>query len=154
MDQEKNKISSQQITACLGHYDFDDKALTSIGKRLSKVNSALKKLASIPQDSSFIVMLEDNEPKSCLPLEKDEFLIGRTPECDIIINSENISREHCKLYMNNGNWTVCDNDSKNGIFVNGEKTNERILCDGDIIHTGNIELIFVKKSDIDPFEEL
>lgn len=152
MDENKNKISSQQITACLEHYDFDDKALASIGRRLSKINSVLKKIESPPKDVSFIVLLEEEEPKSCLPLDEEEFIIGRTLECDFVINGENISRVHCKLYKNNENWVVCDNDSRNGIFVNGEKTSERILCDGDIIHVGNAELIFVKKADDVQFE--
>jgi hypothetical protein len=134
------------------HFDIANSKLASIGKRLSKVNSILKKIESPPQNSSFIVQIEDNEPKSCMPLDKDECTIGRTYECDFVISCKKASRIHCKLSKSNENWTIFDSDSRNGIFVNGERITKKTLCDGDIIRIGNVELIFVKKPDIAPFE--
>ena len=52
--------------------------------------------------------------------------------------------------MKNGdNWLIEDNKSQNGIFVNGKKITERLLCEGDIIRIGTIELIYInnKKPD-------
>lgn len=52
-------------------------------------------------------------------LSEGDNIIGRSPQCDIYINSPGISKEHAKIVVFNGNITLVDLNSTNGTFVNG-----------------------------------
>lgn len=54
-------------------------------------------------------------------MQKDVYVIGRTPDCDLQINSDGISKNHCKLIVSNGEIIVEDLNSRNGTFVDGRK---------------------------------
>ena len=45
------------------------------------------------------------------------FVIGRTPECDVPIKDEYVSRTHARVSYENGQWWVRDLQSANGIYV-------------------------------------
>ncbi|HHP7246301.1 MAG TPA: PrsW family glutamic-type intramembrane protease [Elainellaceae cyanobacterium] len=72
-----------------------------------------------------------------------EFTVGRDPRCDVtfdyLIHSE-VSRQHlkiCSLPNAFGLWQVCDLNSSNGTYVNGDRVQDcRILNHGDIISLG------------------
>lgn len=59
-------------------------------------------------------------------MKKTVFVIGRNPNCNgneipIIINeSTAISRNHCKIFIENGNLYIIDLNSTNGTYVNGK----------------------------------
>ena len=62
---------------------------------------------------------------------------GRSPECEVRLDGKNISRVHCILDVRaDGNLWVRDNDSLNGIFVNGEKVKEAIVTARDAVKVG------------------
>jgi pSer/pThr/pTyr-binding forkhead associated (FHA) protein len=52
-----------------------------------------------------------------------------------------ISRRHCEVNMDQGVLTVRDLGSRNGTFVNGERTDETILDPGDEIQIGPLKFI-------------
>ena len=63
---------------------------------------------------------------------------GRSPECEVRLEGKNISRIHCILDLRaDGNLWVRDNESLNGIFVNGEKVKEAIITARDAVKVGN-----------------
>ncbi len=47
--------------------------------------------------------------------------LGRDSENTIVINEENISRQHARLIRSGTQWEVEDNHSKNGTFLNGKR---------------------------------
>ena len=51
--------------------------------------------------------------------QKETLLIGRDPACDITLPYQNVSRIHARLIRRNGRYYIEDNNSTNGIFVNG-----------------------------------
>jgi hypothetical protein len=68
------------------------------------------------------------------PLDKDEFIIGRSPGCDLVIGDRQISRKHARLIRDLDGHVLEDMGSKNGTYLNGERINEpRRLQDGDEI---------------------
>lgn len=82
-------------------------------------------------------MLQDNTPGKLL-LEK-ELRIGRSAECDFIINDAMVSSVHCRLRKNGGIITAEDLQSKNGTFVNREKIETiKTVADGDILQIGAV----------------
>ena len=86
-----------------------------------------------------------NGPKEYL-LEKDTS-IGRAPENDIVLLDEEkvISRYHANIRYESGSYSLSDNGSSNGTYVNGqqlEKNSPRMLQDGDRVSIGDYELVF------------
>ncbi len=87
-----------------------------------------------------------------LTLENREFLIGRNPECDIILEDRGISRHHAKIYKNSTDEIIIEDlNSTNGTFVQGRKIKKCVIRDGDKIQLGNT--IILKFSYQDPLEE-
>src|SRR5262249_35899863 len=70
-------------------------------------------------------------------LDKPILLFGRSPECDIQIDSRKISRRHCCIAQVNDYLVVRDLGSTNGIRINGVRVSEGRLRSGDEITIGN-----------------
>jgi pSer/pThr/pTyr-binding forkhead associated (FHA) protein len=72
-------------------------------------------------------------------LTKDVITIGRGSKNDIIIDDNDVSREHCRLVRSADNYEVQDNNSTNGTFVNGQRvTAGRELHSGQLIELGEM----------------
>ncbi len=57
--------------------------------------------------------------------------IGRTPGNTLVVPDRKCSRVHCEVFCGNGTWYVRDNQSRNGVFVEGAR------IDGDtVVQTG------------------
>ena len=68
---------------------------------------------------------------------KEEFLIGRGPDCDLRLAVPAVSRHHCLLRFRGGEATLTDLGSVNGTFVNGQRVrSQAVLHDGDEIRLG------------------
>lgn len=70
-------------------------------------------------------------------LDKPIVLIGRHEECDIQLDSRKISRKHCCIAQVNDYFVVRDLDSTNGVRINGVRTHEGTLHEGDELTIGN-----------------
>jgi adenylate cyclase len=74
-----------------------------------------------------------------------EVIIGRSPECQIVLGDYGISRNHAKVLVGeDGSARILDLKSKNGTQVNGVQVVEAPLRDGDRILLGKFELTFSK----------
>ena len=54
---------------------------------------------------------------------KDQIIIGRRSDSDIVIGDAMVSKRHASLYKNNGSWYICDLGSTNGLYHNNSKVN-------------------------------
>lgn len=80
-------------------------------------------------------------------LEKDQYVLGRHPDCDIVLESGSVSRQHAKISKVGSNFVLEDLKSRNGSFVNGRLVSEPAkLVEGDIIRICDIELNFHEES--------
>jgi EAL domain-containing protein (putative c-di-GMP-specific phosphodiesterase class I) len=90
--------------------------------------------------------LEHVSPESSLPeripIDKYPFTIGRNEGVDFRIDSNRVSREHAMILKEGGNYRVKDLQSTNGTFVNGDRIQESVLCDGDMLMVANEEFTF------------
>ena len=74
-----------------------------------------------------------------------EVVIGRSPECQIVLRDFGISRNHAKVVVGeDGTVRILDLKSKNGTQVNGVPVVEAPLRDGDKILLGKFDLTFSK----------
>lgn len=84
-----------------------------------------------------------------LPAGKERFAlgpltqVGRSPECDVVLNDSTISRRHAIIRREtDGSFTLNDEQSRFGTFVNGEKVETALLRHGDELKFGNIVSTF------------
>jgi len=79
---------------------------------------------------------------SRIPLEAEPILIGRMPECTIVLTDPNVSRRHAEIRRSGSDVVAVDLQSTNGTRVNGVPIRERVLADGDDITVGTTILRF------------
>jgi hypothetical protein len=69
--------------------------------------------------------------------------IGRSPECDIFLDDVTVSRNHAELVERDGTYTVEDQGSLNGTFVNRRRIDSARLESGDEVQIGKYRLTFI-----------
>jgi hypothetical protein len=81
--------------------------------------------------------------KRAVNLLHGSYLIGRGPQCHVVIDDPRVSRLHARVIIDAAGPSIEDADSVNGIFVNGERITGRVqLANGDSVVIGNQELRF------------
>jgi len=75
-------------------------------------------------------------------LSGDVVLLGRSRECEVMLEDPNVSRKHAEVRRDGGRWVVADLGSTNGIKVNGRRVDRAQLEPGDRITLGLTELTF------------
>lgn len=59
-------------------------------------------------------------------------VIGRSPECDVVLDVAAVSRRHASIESNGGRTVLQDHGSRNGTYVNGQRVVDQAeLRDGD-----------------------
>ncbi|MDR1594876.1 MAG: CD225/dispanin family protein [Prevotellaceae bacterium] len=68
--------------------------------------------------------------------------IGRNPGNNVVINDPLVGRNHCQIIQDDyGKFSLVDNNSTNGTFVNGQRRQGQIcLNPSDIVRIGNTNL--------------
>ncbi len=70
-------------------------------------------------------------------------VIGRSKECDCVLNDPNVSRRHAELRRGStGDWQVVDLGSTNGVKVNGRRVGSSRLSPGDEVTLGTSSFSF------------
>jgi hypothetical protein len=75
-------------------------------------------------------------------LTGDQLVLGRSRDCDVVLDDPNVSRRHAELRREAGSWVIVDLGSTNGIKVNGHRTESARLEPGDEIGLGLARLSF------------
>lgn len=70
--------------------------------------------------------------------------IGRSETNHIKLPDEKCSRHHCEVFSRGAHWIVRDLESRNGIFVSGQRVKEVVLEFGILVRIGDWELEFVE----------
>ncbi|MCB1279281.1 FHA domain-containing protein [Prosthecobacter sp.] len=69
--------------------------------------------------------------------------IGSGKHNDIVLKDDSVSETHCLITMTNGEWTIADLESANGLRVNGTYYHQASLNPGDEIELGEVKMRFV-----------
>jgi hypothetical protein len=79
-----------------------------------------------------------------MPVGPGGALIGRSRECDIVLQDSNVSRRHAEIRPTGGDgWTISDLGSTNGVRVNGRAISSATpLSSGDDIKVGTVDVRF------------
>ena len=70
-------------------------------------------------------------------------VMGRSRDCDVVLDDANVSRRHAELRPSGGSWIVVDLGSTNGVKVNGRPiSGPQSLRSGDTLVLGSSTLTF------------
>jgi len=75
-------------------------------------------------------------------VDADPVVIGRLPECGVVLSDPNVSRRHAEVLRVNDAFLVRDLGSTNGTKLNGAGIRESYLATGDNITVGSTTLVF------------
>ncbi|HIF91676.1 MAG: adenylate/guanylate cyclase domain-containing protein [Myxococcales bacterium] len=67
-------------------------------------------------------------------------VIGRAPDCELLLQNESISRQHARIAYDDEGWILRDLGSKNGSRVNTFHVTDQLLRHGDRIDLGTIRM--------------
>ncbi len=76
-------------------------------------------------------------------LVSSEYLIGRDPMSDIVVDLKDVSRRHAKIEKLSTEYAVCDLGSSNGVYINNLKLPRAVLMNGDLVQIGSCVFQFV-----------
>ncbi|MFP2931818.1 FHA domain-containing protein [Pyxidicoccus sp. 3LG] len=81
-------------------------------------------------------------------VDGEEFTVGRTDECDLVVPDPSVSQHHATLRWNaaTGGFSVRDAESMNGTFINGAPLAYRAqvkLHDGDTLAFGDAQFLYL-----------
>jgi DNA-binding NtrC family response regulator len=86
---------------------------------------------------------------------RDELVVGRDADSDVMLDAALISRRHARLRRTGSSWFIEDLDSRNGINVNGEAVKQAAITDGDVIRVGAfVGMVLVFGRNEEPVYEL
>jgi Protein of unknown function (DUF3662)/FHA domain len=78
-----------------------------------------------------------------LPVPSKGATIGRSRDCDIVLDDTGISRRHAEIRQGADGWTVADLGSTNGVRLNGRALRgAQPLHAGDHVELGSTEIVF------------
>ncbi len=98
---------------------------------------------------ALIFQLEELQVATLPPLSEDaELVVGRQPDCDLVVDERSVSKRHAVLQWEHASRTcrVQDLGSTNGTFLNASTRLKRAplkLCDGDIVSFGDAQFWYL-----------
>jgi hypothetical protein len=98
--------------------------------------------AGLEHPGDYLVYEEGDELRT-IALTREWTRIGRSLAADVRFDDPTVSRRHALIVQHPDGVRLLDDRSLNGVFVNGERIDGRLLQDGDEIIVGRYRLIFV-----------
>lgn len=78
-------------------------------------------------------------------LRVDRISLGRAPECEVFLDDVTVSRKHAVITRDSEGYTIEDEGSLNGTYVNRRRVETAALQDGDEVQIGKYKLTFLAK---------
>jgi len=75
-----------------------------------------------------------------LKIGSTPLVVGRLPECAVVLGDTNVSRRHAQVALEEGEIVVTDLGSTNGTFLNGRRVTRAVARSGDEVVIGTSRL--------------
>jgi len=121
-----------------------DAQIEAQAKQQAKANEPVEPVINpAPGSVNRLLVVISGGQRLKYPLFKDSMTIGRSPENDIQVNTEFVSRVHARITSSNSGARIEDLNSRNGVVVNSRKVGSKKLRNGDLIALGKIQFKFI-----------
>jgi pSer/pThr/pTyr-binding forkhead associated (FHA) protein len=102
-----------------------------------------------------LIIVQGNEIGKQFNIRRNNIIIGRTSDADVMIKDNRISRSHAKINVvyvpekKECHHNLVDLDSTNHVYVNGKQIQDHLLESGDKIQVGDTILKFAIQDSVD-----
>ena len=94
----------------------------------------------------FLLNETDDSPGQRISLNEGQTLLGRHPECQVVVDDASVSRHHAKITCRTGKYVLEDLGSRNGTFLNRRLIqNPTRLLNGDRIKICDHVFVFCQE---------
>src|ERR1035438_8094880 len=80
----------------------------------------------------------DSDGQHMIVLDRAATSIGRSPGQDVVLREPAVSRRHAAIERDGDNYTVVDQKSTHGTFLNGMRVERAVLAPGDQLQMGSL----------------
>jgi diguanylate cyclase (GGDEF)-like protein len=91
--------------------------------------------------SAYLIVINGRSVGRMFKLAGHKAVIGRGPGNEVLIEDEGVSRQHATIERQGPGLVIVDNQSTNGVFVNGNKVDRHVLADGDKVQLGSSTIL-------------
>lgn len=113
------------------------------GPALTEGNGEEPEQEQAAPGKALFVVVRNQQPQR---VNGDRFIIGRGKHCDLIIESNRVSREHAVVVRDGDTVLIEDLKSSNGTWFNQKRISRRKIEDGDEFTLGTERLKFLFRS--------
>jgi len=147
---DKDTVSVEEVRAAIEELQWTEYAERSVKLQTLSAVSTMGPPSAFHTDVSGdrkvvlgrILVAVNGQTVSERELTAGRFIIGRTPDNDLQIDSKYISRHHAQIVSSPQTSVLEDLNSTNGIYVRAKRVRRRMLNDGDVIQIGQHEIMY------------
>jgi pSer/pThr/pTyr-binding forkhead associated (FHA) protein len=99
-------------------------------------------LIGVPAGDGVLVVQRGRDEGTRIALNGDVVTLGRSPEAGVFLDDVTVSRRHAEITQAAGRWTLADNNSLNGTYLNHDRIDNHILQNGDEVQIGKYRFSF------------
>lgn len=127
---------------------FKDQSTSASQTVLTEAGEAREQ--SPTSGSGCLIVIYGQEMGRRVRVGTEPMVIGRSPQCDIQVDQESVSRNHCRIRFTGDGFLVQDLGSTNGTYVNDDVVEgEGRLRHGDQLKVGRTILKFIIGDDVE-----
>ncbi len=127
---------------------FEDQSTSASQTVLTEAEEAR---ATIPRSGNgCLIVIYGQEMGRRIRVGTEPMVIGRSPQCEVQVDQESVSRNHCRIRFTGEEFLVQDLSSTNGTYVNDDIVEgEGRLRHGDQLKVGRTILKFIIGDDVE-----
>lgn len=96
---------------------------------------------------SFLQVINGTKTGQEYELTTGKYIMGRHPECDIVVDTGSVSRHHAQILSQNDQVAIEDLQSRNGTYLNGQLLKKtETLSTGDMIQICDITFRYIDRT--------
>jgi pSer/pThr/pTyr-binding forkhead associated (FHA) protein len=151
--QDSSRNGTYVNGARISEATLSDNDQVRVGQNLLVVNivprnstTVLKSQETTPLGSEFVIEMRPHiivkglEAGTTQPFSEERITIGRRPGNHLVLDADNISREHAAVERRDGQYFIVDLGSANGTYHNDQRVESAPLQHGDRLRIGSFIL--------------
>ncbi len=91
---------------------------------------------------TFLVIKRGGKNEKIVVLDTQDLSVGRAPENDLVLEDEELSRNHAAFRRTESGWVVQNYSNSNSTLVNGEAVTSHPIKSKDVIKVADTELVY------------
>jgi len=100
-------------------------------------------IEALPVGSALLLVLRGGQSGARYLIDGEVATAGRHPDSDVFLDDGTVSRHDARITRENGQFSIADENSLNGTYVNGDLIDGAVaLRRGDEVQVGKFRMVF------------